>query len=73
MVEPPSEPRDQVSGKGIACRIARLSRREPADARLPGSLAAALFAVQQGVQVLRVHDVAETRQALALWRAITDS
>jgi dihydropteroate synthase len=50
--------------------IARLSCGEPADGRLPGSLAAALCAVQQGVQILRVHDVAETRQALALWRAI---
>jgi dihydropteroate synthase len=50
--------------------IARLSRGEPPDARLPGSLAAGLFAVQQGVQILRVHDVAETRQALALWGAI---
>jgi dihydropteroate synthase len=52
--------------------IARLSRGEPPDERLPGSLAAALCAVQQGVQILRVHDVAETRQALALWRAIAD-
>jgi dihydropteroate synthase len=50
--------------------IARLSLDEPPDARLPGSLAAALAALQQGVQILRVHDVAETRQALALWRAI---
>ena len=50
--------------------IARLSRGEPPDGRLPGSLAAALCAVQQGVQILRVHDVAETRQALALWGAI---
>ncbi len=52
--------------------IARLSRGEPPDGRLPGSLAAALCVVQQGVQILRVHDVAETRQALALWRAIAD-
>jgi dihydropteroate synthase len=50
--------------------IARLSCGEPPDARLPGSLAAALVALQQGVQILRVHDVAETRQALALWQAI---
>jgi dihydropteroate synthase len=50
--------------------IARLSRGEMPDARLPGSLAAALAALQQGVQILRVHDVAETRQALALWQAI---
>jgi dihydropteroate synthase len=53
--------------------IARLSRGEPPEARLPGSLAAALFAVQQGVQILRVHDVAETRQATAVWRAIAES
>jgi dihydropteroate synthase len=53
--------------------IARLSRGEPPEARIPGSLAAVLFAVQQGVQILRVHDVAETRQALALWRAIAAS
>jgi dihydropteroate synthase len=37
------------------------------DDRLPGSLAAALLAVSQGVQILRVHDVAATRQALAVW------
>ncbi|NCO17700.1 MAG: dihydropteroate synthase, partial [Alphaproteobacteria bacterium] len=34
-------------------------------------LAVALAAVAQGVQVLRVHDVADTRQALALWQAVT--
>jgi len=53
--------------------IARLSRGEPPEARLPGSLAGALFAVRQGVQILRVHDVAETRQALAVWRALAAS
>jgi len=46
--------------------IARASRGEAPDARLPGSLAAALAGAGQGVQLLRVHDVAETRQALAL-------
>jgi len=35
--------------------------------RLPGSVAAALLGVQQGVQILRLHDVAATRQALAVW------
>ena len=38
----------------------------PAGDRLPGSLAAALLGAAQGVQVLRVHDVAATRQALAV-------
>lgn len=38
--------------------------------RLPGSLAAGLESVRQGAQILRVHDVAQTVQALAVWRAI---
>lgn len=38
--------------------------------RLPGSLAAGLWAAQAGAAILRVHDVAETVQALALWRAL---
>ncbi len=37
--------------------------------RLPGSLAAAVCAAGQGVQLHRVHDVAETRRALAAWAA----
>jgi dihydropteroate synthase len=44
---------------------------EPDPARRgPGSLAAALFAASQGAAILRVHDVAETRQALRLWHAL---
>ncbi len=39
-----------------------------ADDRLPGSIAAALIGASQGVQILRVHDVAATRQALAVWQ-----
>ena len=62
-----------VLGASRKSTIARLSRGEPPEARLPGSLAAALFAVERGVQILRVHDVAETRQALAVWRAIAAS
>jgi dihydropteroate synthase len=59
-----------VLGVSRKSTIARLSRGEPPEVRLPGSLAAALFAVRQGVQILRVHDVAETRQALAVWSAL---
>ena len=43
--------------------------RKPRD-RLPGSLAAGLHALNAGVQILRVHDVAEARQALAIWQRI---
>ncbi|MBI5388003.1 MAG: dihydropteroate synthase [Verrucomicrobia bacterium] len=38
--------------------------------RLPGSLAAACWAAQAGAQIVRVHDVAATRQALAVTAAI---
>jgi len=38
--------------------------------REPGSLAAALAGARQGVQILRVHDVAATRQALRVWGAV---
>lgn len=41
--------------------------------RLSGSLAAALAGAQAGVAALRVHDVAETVQALKVWRAIEDA
>ncbi|MDO4905116.1 MAG: dihydropteroate synthase [Lautropia sp.] len=43
---------------------------QPVDRRLAASLAAALAAVQAGADVVRVHDVAETVQALAVWSAI---
>jgi dihydropteroate synthase len=52
-----------ASRKGF---IGRWSRGEGPDQRLAGSLAAVLAAVAEGVQIIRVHDVAETRQALAV-------
>lgn len=53
--------------------IGALSAEAPADARLPGSLALALKAVDQGAQLLRVHDVPETVQALRIWRGLRDA
>ena len=38
--------------------------------RLPASVAAALLAAQRGASILRVHDVAATRDALAVWLAV---
>ena len=52
--------------------IGRLAGVGEAKERLPGSLAAGLAALDQGVQMIRVHDVAETAQALAVWNALTD-
>jgi dihydropteroate synthase len=49
--------------------IGTLSGVEEAARRMPGSIAAALAGAARGASVLRVHDVAETVQALAVWRA----
>jgi dihydropteroate synthase len=42
----------------------------PVDERLGGSIAAALAAVERGAQIVRVHDVAQTVAALAVWKAV---
>ncbi|SFP87498.1 dihydropteroate synthase [Sphingomonas rubra] len=52
--------------------IGALSNEAPATARLGGSVALAVRAAEQGVQMLRVHDVAETVQALRVWRGLRD-
>jgi dihydropteroate synthase len=39
--------------------------------RVPGSLAAALFALDKGASILRVHDVAETAQAVRIWQLLS--
>ena len=49
--------------------ISKLAGDVPVEQRLPGSLALALAGADAGVQLLRVHDVPETVQALTLWRA----
>lgn len=69
--------------RGLGCRImigasrkgfiGRLSDTKAPDKRVAGSLAAALYATSQGADILRVHDVAETAQALAVWRAVERS
>jgi len=53
--------------------IGALSNEAPADQRLGGSLTLALKAVEQGAQILRVHDVFETVQALRVWRGLRDA
>jgi dihydropteroate synthase len=53
--------------------IGALSNEAPVAERLGGSLALALAAAGQGVQLLRVHDVAESVQALRVWRGMRDA
>lgn len=52
--------------------IGRINGGAPVEQRLPGSIAGALQALRQGAQILRVHDVAETKQAIAVWQAIAE-
>ena len=61
-----------VVGASRKRTIGALSGEAPADKRLGGSIAFALKAVEQGVQILRVHDVFETVQALKVWRGLRD-
>jgi dihydropteroate synthase len=53
--------------------IGALSNEAPAHQRLGGSLALAVKAMDAGVQLLRVHDVAETVQAAHIWRGLRDA
>jgi dihydropteroate synthase len=53
--------------------IGALSNEAPADQRLGGSLALAMKAIDQGAQILRVHDAFETVQAVRVWRGLRDA
>lgn len=53
--------------------IGALSNEAPAADRLGGSVALAFRAAEQGAQMVRVHDVRESVQALHLWRGLADA
>jgi dihydropteroate synthase len=57
-----------LSRKSLLGRIVGRAVEE----RMPASVAAALLAVQRGAAIVRVHDVAPTRDALLVWRALED-
>jgi dihydropteroate synthase len=58
-----------LAGWSRKSSLGRITGR-PAEERLPASLAAALLAVQRGAKILRVHDVAATRDVLAVLAAV---
>jgi dihydropteroate synthase len=58
-----------VSRKGLIGGMGSVPPKE----RLPTSLAAAMQALSHGAQMLRVHDVAETRQVIELWRRLNEA
>jgi len=55
-----------ASRKGLISDVAGMAT--PKD-RVPGSIAAALLAIARGVQIVRVHDVFATRQAISVWQS----
>lgn len=50
--------------------IEKLCPNTPAKDRLAGSIVAAIQGLGQGVQIFRVHDVAQTKQAFTVWQAM---
>jgi dihydropteroate synthase len=58
-----------MAGLSRKAMLGRLTGRKPPD-RVHASVAAALLAVRNGAQIVRVHDVAATRDALAVWTAV---
>lgn len=61
-----------VVGASRKRTIGALSNEAPPDERIGGSIALAMKAVEQGAQIVRVHDVPETVQALKIWRGLRD-
>jgi dihydropteroate synthase len=58
-----------LAGLSRKAMLGKLTGREPHE-RVHASVAAALTAVQNGAHIVRVHDVAATRDALAVWQAV---
>jgi dihydropteroate synthase len=61
-----------VIGASRKRTIGALSGEAPVERRLAGSIAFAMKAAEQGAQLIRVHDVFETVQALKVWRGLRD-
>jgi dihydropteroate synthase len=53
--------------------IGALSNEAPVEARLGGSIFLAMKAIEQGAHIVRVHDAAETVQAVQVWRGLRDA
>jgi dihydropteroate synthase len=61
-----------LAGLSRKSTLQKLTGR-PVGERLAGSLALALLALQGGARILRVHDVKETRDVIAVWEAFNGS
>lgn len=59
-----------LAGMSRKKTIGQITGRDDPHARIHGSVAAAVIAVQRGAQLVRVHDVAATVDALKIWNAV---
>jgi dihydropteroate synthase len=50
-----------------------MEERYPPEARLPGTIASLILALERGAQILRVHDVGEVYQAVQAWQTINET
>ena len=67
-----------ASGYPVLAGLSRKSMignviNKPVDQRVAGSVAGALLAVQNGAKIVRVHDVAETADALKVWQTMVNA
>ena len=67
-----------ASGYPVLAGLSRKSMignviNKPVDQRVAGSVAGALLAVQNGAKIVRVHDVAETADALRVWQTMVNA
>ncbi|MGD2139117.1 MAG: dihydropteroate synthase [Burkholderiales bacterium] len=62
-----------LAGLSRKSQLGRITGRTDAKSRLGSSIAAALAAVSNGASIVRVHDVAETKDALLVWQAFESS
>lgn len=59
-----------LAGLSRKSMLGAVTGREAGSARMPASVAAAVLAVERGAAIVRVHDVAATKDALAVWAAM---
>ena len=59
-----------IAGLSRKATIGRLTGEADPKAREAGSVAAAIYALERGARIVRVHDVRRTRQAISVWQAL---
>lgn len=61
-----------LAGLSRKSMLGQITGRDDPKQRVPASVAAALLAVQAGAAIVRVHDVAETIDAIKVWQAVRE-